>query len=42
MHSFSLSDLSVWFFRQMYHASDGGTFALDWLLHSDGKEIILI
>ncbi|XP_051123773.1 embryogenesis-associated protein EMB8 [Andrographis paniculata] len=21
--------------RQMFHASDGGTFALDWLLHSD-------
>ncbi|KAL0360123.1 UNVERIFIED_CONTAM: Embryogenesis-associated protein [Sesamum radiatum] len=24
--------------RQMFHASDGGTFALDWLMHSDVSE----
>lgn len=23
--------------RKLFHASDGGTFALDWLLSADGK-----
>lgn len=25
------------YFRQLFHASDGGTIALDWLLKTDGN-----
>lgn len=35
--SLSLTKTSVQYCREIFHSSDGGTFALDWLRSSDGR-----
>lgn len=40
---FNLTNVCVYFLlRQLFHLSDGGMIALDWLIGSTGNNIILI